>query len=614
MSMSINKKIYCKSKILFRLLINVEKSYVDWGLLSIIILFYIYRTLFYLDNNSLTPDAITTYLPFAQKVINQGFSFFSTAESLNASPLSYLWVALFQADVSLVRYVNLILGIFMVILIYKLGRQLHSSAVGLVAAFLFARSQLLIPWIPTLLSEPTFYFFTLLWFWAIGEVIANKRWAIPVAATALTLSILARSIWFYPALIFIFLSTIWFFISQSNRELAKRIVIANSIGLILPVSFIIKNYIVFSAPVIAFGSGFALYAGTNLMTSGFEPYYLGTGYGGSLDHLSLIGDREHSLVALEFLKDRSVIDLISWFLQKLQWTLFFSPLDIPYVVSLWRTLEISFATIAICWGINKNSLFVKVLTIGFLIQLFQTAFALYNTRYSADNLEFLLILLSAVGIVISFSGIYGTILSFLNMILKKSSVKILPNTYPNVKYGVGGLLLFLILIIYLGFRTVPILHLPNHIPVTTLFKLTSPIIKDSTLFFNDSELDEKKFTQIDTIIHIKSKIVPNEPDYPVWTIKMSLSSRNNGLCKNASLNFYSVNGLKSSAIYFDVKNDGSMNIYNIGAGGFQKHLFPETNGKIVLSVYCTKDVNILVNQVSLVVPHMVEYYWSRIIN
>ena len=614
MSISVNKNFYDKTKKLSLFLMKDIKVYVVLGLLSIIILYYIYRTLFYINNAPLAPDVITTYLPFAQKVINQGFGFFSTAESLKASPLSYIWIALFKADVLFVRYVNLIAGIFMVILIYNLGRQIHSSAAGLVAAFLFVRSPLLIQWIPTLLSEPMFYFFTLLWFWAISEVIANKKWAIPIAAIALTLSILTRSVWFYPAFIFIFFSLIWFFISQSNRGLAKRLVIANSIGLILPILFIIKNYIIFNAPVIAFGSGFALYAGTNPMTGGFEPYYLGTGYGGSLDHLSMIGDRNHSLVALEFLKDRSVRDLLNWFLQKLQWTLFFSPVDISYVAALWRAIEISFGTIGVWWGINNKSLFVKLLGIGFFIQLFQTVFPLYNTRYSADNLDFLLILLAAVGIVVSFSGIFGFILSILNSISKKSNVNVLSNIYPNVKYGISGLFLAFVLIIFLGFRTVPVLNLPDNIPVTILFKITSPIIIDSTQWLKNSKINEKEIVQIDTKIDMQKKILPNEPDYALWQIQMSLSPKNNAICEKAAISFNSINKLKDSSVYFDVKNNGVMNTYNIGASGFQKALFPEMDGKITLSLYCTKDVDIIVNRVSLLVPHMVKYYWDRIKN
>ena len=84
-----------------------------------------------------------------------------------------------------------------------------------------------------------------------------------------------------------------------------------------------------------------------------------------------------------------------------------------------------------------------------------------------------------------------------------------------------------------------------------------------------------------------------------WQIQMFLSPKNNALCTKVLISYNAISSLK---------NNGVMNTYDMGTAGYQKALLPEKDGNFTLSLYCTKRVNIIVNRVSLLVPHIAQYY------
>ena len=574
----------------------------QWGFLSFILIIYFSRALNYLGP-TITPDAETTYLPYAQKVLDQGFSFLFTIDSILIAPVTYFWPALFGGEAFSVKCANVISGLFMVMLVYAIGKRCHSHIVGLIAAFLFARSPLLIHWIPTVLSEPPFFLFTLMWIWASCEVIGNRRWAIPIASLSLSLSILTRAAWLYPSIFFLMLALLWLFIKPEDKRIAFDLILTLLLALILPVTVIVKNYILFDFPSIALGSGFAFYLGTNLMTNGFEPYFLGVGYGGGENAKSVLGDKEHFLVAIEFLKDRSITEFSSWFFQKISWALLFSPVDVSFKVSVWRVLELSFVVLGCWWGIKQRSIFVWLFGLALLLQLFQLVFVLYNPRYSAGGLEFLLIPLAAIGIVAFFSSLTGVAITFLNLLVPKPSSNAVFNVFESKKYTYLGCFLIIVLVTLLSFRSAPVLDVPPNIPTTILFEKNYPMFNVNSLLSTKETVDG--YNSI--VINVPKQILPEYPDYAVWQINMAILGKKLADCSLATIQFNPIKSISNNSIVsFKVNDDGDMHTYNIGT----LSAFPFLDGKLNLKVNCSSGIN--VSKISLIVPHMVKYYWGRI--
>jgi len=439
--------------------------------------------------------------------------------------------------------------------------------------------------------------------WASCEVIENRRWAIPIASLSLSLSILTRAAWLYPSIFFLMLALLWLFIKPEDKRIAFDLILTLLLAFILPVAVIIKNYILFDFPSIALGSGFAFYLGTNLMTNGFEPYFLGVGYGGGENAKSVLGDKEHFLVSLEFLKDRSFSEFSSWFFQKISWALLFSPVDVSFKVSVWRVLELSFAVLGCWWGIKQKSIFVWLFGLALLLQLFQLVFVLYNPRYSAGGLEFLLIPLAAIGIVAFSSSLTGVAITFVNLLLAKPLSNSVFNVYESKKYTYLGCFLIIVLVTLLSFRSAPVLDVPPNIPTTILFEKNYPISNVKKLL----SIKETDDGHSSIIINVPEQILPEHPDYAVWQIDMSISPKNIAECSHATIQFNPINSISNNSIRsIKVNDDGEMHTYNIGT----LSAFPFFDGKLNLKVNCISGIN--VSKVSLIVPHMVNYYWRGI--
>src|SRR4029078_11781069 len=92
-------------------------------------------------------------LPFAQKLLAQGPAFFLTEPSVEAPPVSYLWPALLRADLSTVKIENAALSCALLLLVFRTASLWHSRAAGVLAAFVFAASPLLKPFLPTAVTE-----------------------------------------------------------------------------------------------------------------------------------------------------------------------------------------------------------------------------------------------------------------------------------------------------------------------------------------------------------------------------------------------------------------------------------------------------------------------------
>jgi len=569
--------------------------------LSLIVLIYLFHAIYYIDP-TLTPDAETAYFPYAKKIVDGKFEFLLHIDSILIAPVSYLWPALFGGTVLSIKYGNLISGVLMVVFTYGIGRRLHSHTAGLMAAFLFAGSPLLVRWVPTVLSEPPFYLFTLMWVWALGEVFAGNKWAIPLASIALGLSILTRTVWFYPSFVFLFLAIIWLYYKPEDKLIAKNLILAQLFGLLLPIAIIIKNTILFSVPAISMGSGISLYLGTNIMTGGFEPPHLGLTYASGPETTSLLGSKEHMLVAMEFLKDRSFFELFEWFYQKISWNLLFSPLN-HILIGYFRAIELALAIVGLWWGVKNKSVYIIAIGGALILQLLQTSLVLYNVRYSTDNIELLLIPLVAVGVTV----VYNSVLA------ARANNETLISRLLNVSYGRIWLFSSIVLIAYIYFelRPIPVINIPKNIPTTRLFDMNTPILLQN----NKSDLyskNTKMTVEIDVPKQIRPEIRSEEPRQVIWEIHVSSAGV---ICNKAKIGF--IQSTDKENEYFSREfylNRGVVDgIHRLGTMYINDRLFPYEDGKLHLEFECSSESEIVINRISLIAPHFIDYYWDRIL-
>lgn len=577
--------------------------YCGWlFLITAIYAIYLFRVFQYFDR-PISPDAARVYLPFATNVLEQGLSFLFKSESIKVAPLSYLWPALFGGKAEVVKCVNIIAGIFMIAFTYGIARRLHSHVAGLVAALLFARSPLLIHWVPTALSEPPFFLFTLIWLWSLGEIIHGKKWAIPIFSVALCLSILSRSVWLYPSIIFLFSTWAWILYRPTSRKIAQNLSIALSLGLIIPALIILKNLILYNLPSIAAGTGAALFYGANIMTNGFEPPLLGLNYENGRGLLSAVGGREHTSVAIQFLKERSMFELWNWYLTKISWNTLFTTLDTSIKISVWRVIEITMATICVWHGIKKRQLFASLLGIAVVLQLLQTAVVLYNPRYSAGNIDLALIPMAAVGIMLSLNirvGLLG------NRVGRDVNINIF-NLYG---YGISAVVIASILVVALYHRNVPIINLPSNIPVSVLFTKSNILMNVEVQTSEIYENYRKYYVKID----VPKQIMPSGSSNTLWEIDMLISSpiEKRG-CNMASLNYISDQHPfeEERKVDFNVYDDGIAHRYFLGTAFKNSHLFPVESGELVIKLDCLSTASIVVNKVSLISPHFIDAYFKK---
>lgn len=570
---------------------------IQCGLLALVAAAYYFRVQRYFDR-TVTPDAADFYLPMAKSFIEQGLSFLLQPESIQVPPVSYIWPALFGGEFSTVRYANSVAGIFMVALTYGIGRRLHSHAAGIVAALLFSISPLLISRIPTALAEPPFFLFTLIWFWSLGEVISGKKWAIPISALALTLSVLTRTVWLYPAILFLFFIATWMWLKPNEKKPLVYLSIALASGLVVPILVIIKNGMLFGVPSISLGSGGALFYGTNLMTNGFEPPMLGLQYESGQNALfSIVGNREHAAVAVQFLKERSLLELWDWYLTKITWVTFFTTLEAPLKQSVVRVTELALTSVCLWHAIKKGRLFAALIGTAIVLQIFQTAIVLYNIRYSVGGLELLLIPMAAVGIVLSLNVPIGLVKDG----LVHGDYK---KTFMLYRYGIASFAITSILVAGLYTRTVPVINLPPNVPVSILFSIDHVQMNQRLPPLTERTEYREYYIELD---------VPRQFMLPgsinaLWAIEMA---RTKG-CKEASLDFMSDEYPKITKreVGFNVHDDNSMHTYFLGTAFENTHLFPSKSGGLILKIDCPSSASILVNKVSLIIPHFIDAYFK----
>ena len=109
-------------------------------------------------------DAIHLYTPLARRWLAEGWPFLLAQESLQAPPFSWLYPALFGADITSIKIANVVLSCLLLAAVFRAAMLCHSLAAGILAAFAFALSPLLRPFLGTANTEPVFLFLMGVWF------------------------------------------------------------------------------------------------------------------------------------------------------------------------------------------------------------------------------------------------------------------------------------------------------------------------------------------------------------------------------------------------------------------------------------------------------------------
>lgn len=463
------------------------------SILTLSLAYLIYSMVFSERFGLLTPDAIISYLPLANKLIEAPLTLWSEPIAITVAPGGYIYMALAGAQPDRIFILNIILAALSVLLIFDLCRRLGGLSAGLAGALLYCFSPLLIEVLIPTLNEPPYLFFTALWLW--GSVLIRdkpeKKWPIIISGLALLFSILTRAIYFYwlfPAVFTCFL--IFLFSKKSDlKKLCLRIMAAHLIAAAGAGAYTLHNWKTHETPMIATGSGTALYFGSHLVTYGYEPPYLDMTHDAWMvtdevnSHLTPKNDRRLSFAAKQMLLNMPAKDLISLYVNKLGAILFFSQANLEQGVFNERAFRIVLLTLALV-GFFYNIRNILILMLFFVL-LYVTAVhvpAMYNQRYSIGALDLPLTLLAALGVAhlihnrsnkklfaaVLFASIGGIAIGSLHL-------RYSPPLMPRIDKGISYLALKAPLenLEYQGFSGNPFIE-----PAIVLEKHTSIIWKD----------------------------------------------------------------------------------------------------------------------------------------
>lgn len=350
-------------------------------------------------------DAIATYLPFAKRLLNEGWPFLLTETATHVPPLSYMIPALFGADLAVQKQVGIVLSTLVIPLLFRAGWVLHSRTAGLAAVALYAGSRLFKNFLPTAGVEPLFIFFSAVWLWGLAEGWARQRkWAFVFAGVALGLAALTRAtiIYYFPLV----LGAAWWLSRQAGTDQPKwrAVFFAHLIGFALVMPVLIKNLAMFGMPAVSTGAGIALFFGSSPLTYGLDQNYFTVGLDitsiipPGASHLDVTSDRRLLAVAKHILLTQDPWLTVKMCLIKLHAFLFLSEREWFGVVSEFRSYRI--LLFAFCWPLVVRLRAIPVAGLVFGLLAYQTAVhvpVLYSMRYSVAAIDLGLCFLAALG-------------------------------------------------------------------------------------------------------------------------------------------------------------------------------------------------------------------------
>ena len=560
-------------------------------------------------DSSLYFDAIHTYLPLAREFMASGWRFLLAPESARVPPLSYIWPALFAADPDTIKHANIVASALVPFLLFDAGRKSFSCSAGGFAAWLYATSPLISPWIPQVLSEPPFFVFTAIWIWALAYVCDGNKVLIPVAALACGFSLLTRPIWFYPVSLSIPLLWLWL---KWRREPAGALVGSQLLGLVLPAVVLAKNLWLFGLPMIAVGAGAALYYGNHPMTGGIDPPLLLLGYdhaGG--DHLSFTGDHHLKAIGLDMIASRSIADNIAFFWRKLEYNVLFTSFDLSrcwWNDRAFRIAELVFAGVGF-WAL-RGRIFGTLLGIGVVLQLMQHLPLLYNQRYSIGALELPLTLLAGTGLAVTMVSIF-----------RGRTTQLARGAARN-----GRLFSRAIAFLVIAMTVVAVLAgnrvRQGPVPQPLLRGFPSEVLLDwsAAPVRADAQADRHQEGQLDAKhpgLEIQIPALPlTRVENQAWELEISVSSALGERCREVDLAYLRASwhaDTPESGIRLKVLDDGMRHRYAVGATRSFSPLFPGEPGILRARLDCPQGAVANISRVRFVQSRLHEYYRNFLI-
>jgi hypothetical protein len=379
-------------------------------------------------------DAYYAYLPAARKLIENGWGFlFNDPFSATVTPLSYLWPALWRADVLTISWANGVLFVFSTLIMWHAGRKLGGWVGATVAALLMIYNPSITSFMPKVLTEPLYLFGLMLFNWSLIELLlrsesTRRRWVV-LGSIGLTITLLSRPVLQGLVVAGIVLALLVMAVPRVHawRPCLRKILILLIVSGILPIAVIIKNGVQFDLWGIATGGGAALYYGVNPLRLGHEPAYMGFSYdivdtvsaadpAAAGNFLNKTADRIERAIGINILQNTKSQDLLHFFGYKIRSWLFYSAPELKIEGSLRKLRLFEWLCIisgAMVWllclrkigdssqpPVQHRQLWLVVVLLGAAViaMLAQLTPLLYNTRYNAGFLEPWLLLLTAAAV------------------------------------------------------------------------------------------------------------------------------------------------------------------------------------------------------------------------
>ena len=339
-------------------------------------------------------DAVHVYLPLAKRLLAEGPAFFASEASIQAPPFSYGWPALLGGELLTVKRVNFAMSGVLLLLVARTATLWRSRLAGVLAAFAFAATPLLKPFLPTAVTEPPYLFLVATWIWALSEWRVGGRAAfLPVAGIALGLALLTRASLFYALLLLLP------FLIRSRPALY-----AHLLALAFPLAFIAKNFLVFGYPFFTTGAGNALYLGTSPLFGGYDPWYVNLIYDvgavtGDQSHLTLKSEALLGGAARILLQELDPLYIAAMYAKKLAAFLFVTNAEGVSDVFWLRTWRVATLILSGVGLAAMRDRWLRWIVAGVIAyQVAAHVPVLYSHRYSVGALDVWLATLSGVGL------------------------------------------------------------------------------------------------------------------------------------------------------------------------------------------------------------------------
>jgi hypothetical protein len=260
-------------------------------------------------------DERTYYLPAAEAIRADGFSWFFTERSLWTGPLNPLWVTMWGERVALVKLANVALFVLAGLAVWDLARRFFGSRAALIATAAYATYPPLYRFTPTILTEPLFVSLTVIALWIASLHGHFKERAVAIGGVALGFATLARpTLQLYP-LFLLAVYGVWRLWAKRKHTavlVSTREVLMFVAGFALVViPYAAKNLVSLEKAGLANGAGAVLYLGNDLRTHGYEPVDVQLRFNtkeisAPYTHLDTEGDRRLLSAGLDLIKENPV--------------------------------------------------------------------------------------------------------------------------------------------------------------------------------------------------------------------------------------------------------------------------------------------------------------------